>query len=394
VDSCFGGFAYGAAAGIDLTAGATCLAIASQRRPRDDRLLYFAALAILATGAMVLLYSIEAGSEGSSTGDLDRAFAVSTLCAFVPLAWYVGVSWSHQKDDEHLSVAGFHLLVAALFALNRFDALVASGTIDMVFLQPFAFPIAVTGAGLTRGARKLASARCDTTRRRAAATSRSALRGLQVQQASERAAAAERDRIARELHDSVSQTLYSIAMVADALPVILDHDPATAGRQATQIRSMTLQALGDLRVLLLELRQSTLESASLAGLLEQMSADAGAVQVVIEGDRDRELPPPVKLAVYRIIQQAVTNARRHAGPATVVVHLRQRAGGLTVSVVDDGVGFDTTVSTPGRHGLQIMRERAAGIGADLRIRSRPGRGTQLRLTWPAPGLPQARTGER
>jgi signal transduction histidine kinase len=197
------------------------------------------------------------------------------------------------------------------------------------------------------------------------------------------AAADERNQIARELHDSVSQTLYSIAMVADVLPTTLQRDPAVATDQARRIRSMTLDALGEVRLMLSDMRDTALGPASLGGLVEQLASPVGGL-VVVEADVGGEvdLAPAAKLAAYRIAQEALTNARRHASASRILVRLEQRGGVTTLWVEDDGTGFEAAAASHSGHGLRIMRERAEEIGAELTIESAPGRGTVVRFSWP------------
>jgi signal transduction histidine kinase len=149
---------------------------------------------------------------------------------------------------------------------------------------------------------------------------------------------------------------------------------------------MTLQALDDLRVLLLEMRESALESASLDGLLEQLGAPQGRPAVVVELDitGDPDLPAAVKLSAFRVAREAITNAARHSAARRVHVRLEQRWDAVTVEITDDGHGFDPEAAASGRHGLSIMQERAEQAGAVLVIDSAPGRGARVRFTWVAP----------
>ena len=200
----------------------------------------------------------------------------------------------------------------------------------------------------------------------------------------ERAATDERQRIARDLHDSVSQTLYSIAMVADALPLTFERDPAAGTEQARQIRSMTLDTLGNLRILLLEMRRPAEEVAPLGDLLHELGGTDAPVVVELDITGDAHLPPEVELAAYRVAQEALVNAHRHADPQQVVVRLEQAADALTLRIVDDGAGFDPRATTAAHHGLEIMRERAEQVAARLTVESDPGRGTQVTFSWPRP----------
>jgi signal transduction histidine kinase len=356
-------------AGIDLSTGVVCLALAPRQAAPGGSLRALGAVSIVAAGSTGLLCAVDQDGCAAPATAADQALVLATISAVLPLAWLVVTAWSHQQDEDRLTVAVFHLLVAALFALNRYDALVADGTISppgSILVQPLVLPALITGWGVLH--------------RRHGRTRLAEHEAL--------GAAGERDRIARELHDSVSQTLYSVAMVADGLLRAVDDDPAAARRHASQIRSMTLTALGDLRVLLLELRQSRLDVGPLGVLLQRMASGTdGLVRVELDVGGEPDPPAAVRIAAHRIALQAVANARRHAAPTAIAVRLRQRGGGLVLTVRDDGAGFDPTAVPPGRHGLAIMRERAEGVGGDLGIDSAPGAGTVVRFAWRTVALP-------
>ena len=199
------------------------------------------------------------------------------------------------------------------------------------------------------------------------------------------AAADVRSRIARDLHDSVSQTLYSIAMMAEALTRSVERDRKVARQNAGQIRAMTLQALADMRTLLFELRPAALAAASLSNLVRQL-ADAttarASVPVTAAISSHADVAAEVKLAVYRIAQEALANALRHGEPRQIFVRLDVRGDGGQLEVVDDGAGFDPSTTRDDSHGIQIMRERAEAIDAELIIESAPRQGTSVQLTWP------------
>jgi two-component system nitrate/nitrite sensor histidine kinase NarX len=124
-------------------------------------------------------------------------------------------------------------------------------------------------------------------------------------------------------------------------------------------------------------------------LLDAMRTRAGVpLRLDIEGDEDTwlALPPEVKQAFYRMAQEAVTNAVKYAGASQIAVRLRWGARGASrMEIADDGVGFDTQLSTPGHFGLAMMRERAQGIGASVHIRSEVGRGTRVVIHWMGTG---------
>lgn len=203
------------------------------------------------------------------------------------------------------------------------------------------------------------------------------------------AAADVRSRIARDLHDSVSQTLYSIAMMAEALTRSIERDRAAARQNAGQIRAMTLQVLAEMRTLLFELRPAALAAASLSNLVRQLADATTArasvpVTAAISGSAD--VAAEVKLAVYRIAQEALANALHHGEPRQIFVRLDVGDDGGQLEVVDDGAGFDPSSTGDDSHGLQIMRERAEAIDAELVIESEPRQGTSVQLAWTRPGL--------
>ncbi|HEV7757622.1 MAG TPA: sensor histidine kinase [Acidimicrobiales bacterium] len=334
--------------------------------------LHLAALTSLTAGATVWLVLLdESQGREPALGAVDWSFTVATIVVFVPFAWLVALAFGRsgrtgRTSEPAAPVAPVILVLVLLFALNRYDALVAAGAVDTVYLQPFALPALLMFAG-ARGAWQAVNRPRSLT----------ALR--------ERAATDERQRIARDLHDSVSQTLYSIAMVADALPLTVERDPAAGREQARQIRSMTLDTLGNLRILLLEMRRPAEEAAPLGDLLHELGGTDAPVVVELDIAGDAHLPPEVELAAYRVAQEALVNAHRHADPQQIVVRLEQAADALTLRIVDDGAGFDPRATTAAHHGLEIMRERAEQVAARLTVESDPGRGTQVTFSWPRPG---------
>ena len=207
-----------------------------------------------------------------------------------------------------------------------------------------------------------------------------------VEQARVDAVAEERGRLARELHDSVTQSLYSIAIVAEALPRVLDREPSEAKRNAEYLRNTTLGALAEMRTLLFELRPSALAAAKLSTLLHQQ-ADALrgrtriAVEVGVDGDAD--LPPDAKIGLYRIVQEAFNNIARHSRATRVGADLRASPRRIAITIEDDGVGFEPGAAPTDRMGLLIMRERAQAIGAQLLVTSKPGQGTRVTIVWPS-----------
>jgi signal transduction histidine kinase/predicted hydrocarbon binding protein len=202
------------------------------------------------------------------------------------------------------------------------------------------------------------------------------------------AVAAERNRLARDLHDAVTQTLFSSSLIAEVLPRIWERNPDEARRRMEELRELTRGALAEMRTLLLELRPSALVEARLAGLLRQLAeATTGRarVPVVLEVEGECKLDAEVKVALYRIAQEALNNVAKHAGDSAATMWLSCQPGRVELRVRDDGLGFDPATLPPNSLGLGIMRERAETIGATLTIESRPGSGTQIKVLWKSSG---------
>jgi nitrate/nitrite-specific signal transduction histidine kinase len=204
------------------------------------------------------------------------------------------------------------------------------------------------------------------------------------EQAEQTAVAAERGRLARELHDAVTQTLFSANLIADVIPRIWKRDPEEGLRNLEELRQLTRGALAEMRTLLLEMRPESLERADIKSLLTQL-ADAfiGRVRVPLnlEIDGDCELTHEVKIAFYRIAQEALNNIAKHSGARQVELHLECQPGLLNLRIKDDGLGFEVDSIPPGHMGIGIMRERANSIRAILKIESRLGQGTTVELEW-------------
>jgi nitrate/nitrite-specific signal transduction histidine kinase len=204
------------------------------------------------------------------------------------------------------------------------------------------------------------------------------------EQAEVAAAAAERTRLARELHDAVSQTLFSASMIADVLPRLWERDPEEGRRRLEDLRRLTRGAMAEMRTLLWELRPSALLETNLGELLGQLSrAVAGRADIDVALNVERLVSPPadVKVALYRIAQEALNNVVKHAQASRVVMILREGEGEVTLSIRDDGRGFASQDIPPGHLGLSTMGERAASIGAALTVESDPGQGTEVYVVW-------------
>ncbi len=206
-------------------------------------------------------------------------------------------------------------------------------------------------------------------------------------QAERSAIVAERNRIARDLHDSVTQTLFTATLVADVIPKLVQRDPEEGARQLEELRKLTRGALAEMRTLLLELRPATLIEVGSEELLRQLTEAArGRARIPIDlaVEMASPLPPDVKVAFYYIAQEALNNVIKHARARQVEVTCRFGEDGATLLVRDDGQGFDPRYVTAEHLGLAIMRERAESIYGMLDIDSTVGRGTTVRVLWRQP----------
>jgi signal transduction histidine kinase len=200
------------------------------------------------------------------------------------------------------------------------------------------------------------------------------------------AALEERQRLARELHDAVTQTLFSASLIAEVLPQLMARDTNEGQRRAGELRQLTRGALAEMRNLLLELRPGALTEVPLEDLLRQLvdataSRSRATITLQLNG-RTGSLPGDVQIALYRLVQESLANVVKHARATLATVSLEADAEHIGIWVQDNGQGFDPAVPTPGHLGLAVMRERAAAVGASLTIESRPGAGTQVSIAWP------------
>jgi signal transduction histidine kinase len=204
------------------------------------------------------------------------------------------------------------------------------------------------------------------------------------EQSRELSVISERNRLALELHDVVSQKLYSLVLTAEAAATLLDRDADAARTQVGKLQEIAKQALDELRSLIFELRPPDLVQDGLCGALRkhvEVLRRVQSVEIDMEGDLELEPDPQRDAEVFRIAQEAMQNALRHAQPTRVVVRLAGEDGQLRLDVVDDGVGFDPQEPElrSRRLGLTSMEERAQRIGGRLDIRSVQGEGTTVRL---------------
>ena len=203
-------------------------------------------------------------------------------------------------------------------------------------------------------------------------------------EAEKNAAMAERGRLARELHDAVTQTLFSASLIADVLPQIWETDPEEARHRLEHLRQSTRGALAEMRTLLLELRPSALLQAETGELFKYLvNAFTGKTRVPasLVFDGSYALPGEVKIGLYRIAQEALNNIAHHAEANQVVLTCLCQPEGVALEICDDGIGFPPGEITAEHLGLRIMKERAEAIGAEITIESKPGHGTIVSVFW-------------
>jgi PAS domain S-box-containing protein len=200
----------------------------------------------------------------------------------------------------------------------------------------------------------------------------------------ESAAAAERSRLARDLHDAVTQTLFSASLIAEVLPRIWDKKPEEARRRLEELRELTRGALAEMRTLLMELRPTALLEAEMKELFHQLSeafTGRARVPVNLKINGQCNLTPEVRVAFYRITQEALNNIAKHAHATQVEVNVDCTADKARLVIIDNGLGFDRRKVASNHLGLGIMEERAESIGATLKITSQPNKGTRVTAIW-------------
>jgi signal transduction histidine kinase/predicted hydrocarbon binding protein len=198
------------------------------------------------------------------------------------------------------------------------------------------------------------------------------------------AVAAERNRLARDLHDAVTQTLFSSSIIAEVLPRIWDRNPDEGLRRLEELRQLTRGALSEMRTLLVELRPAALVDTDLGDLIgHQVNAFNARTRVPVDFDCNctQNPPPEVKEMIYRIVQEVFNNISKHAEANHVMVRLVSQENRTELIIHDDGIGFDLEIAQSEGLGLGIMTERAFNVGARLEISSQIGQGTRLQLIW-------------
>jgi PAS domain S-box-containing protein len=195
----------------------------------------------------------------------------------------------------------------------------------------------------------------------------------------------ERQHLARELHDSLSQVLYGIALGAHTINAQLNHDRPRVAEALAYLLKLVDAGLTEMRALIFELRPETLAAEGLVTALgRQMAAMRirHGIEVQAELEQEPEVSLDVKQALYRVAQESLHNAVKHARASRLDLRLGQQDGQVLLEVRDNGVGFDPQAAYPGHLGLRSMQERASRLGGKLRIHSAPGHGTRVQVCFP------------
>jgi signal transduction histidine kinase len=205
------------------------------------------------------------------------------------------------------------------------------------------------------------------------------------EQAQEWAALEERQRLARELHDSVSQALYGISLGVHTARTLLDRDPRQVREPLEYVLSLADAALAEMRALIFELRPESLEREGLCGALTQQASRLHArygLAVSVSLCDEPTLPLKAKQELYRIAQEAMQNTVKHAQASAVDLRLERAPEAIVLEVCDDGIGFDPADGFPGHLGLRSMRERVMHLDGTFQIESAPGQGTRIQACIP------------
>lgn len=196
-------------------------------------------------------------------------------------------------------------------------------------------------------------------------------------------AAEERQRLARELHDAVTQTLFSASLMADTIAPLLDQDVDLAKQRAAQLVQLNRSALAEMRTLLLELRPEQVLRTSMSDLLTQLAQAVRGrktIELSLAIEDIHPLPPDVHVVFYRVAQEMLNNVVKHSQAKQGAIFLNSSPAGVELRVRDNGIGFDPQTRKAGL-GLTSMKERAELVGATIEFVSQLGQGTEIIITW-------------
>ncbi len=199
----------------------------------------------------------------------------------------------------------------------------------------------------------------------------------------------EKIRLGRDLHDGIIQSLYAVGLTLETIRPQLQHDPAGAERRLDEVRASLNTAIRDVRTYITGLAPENLRRAdfarSVATLAEQLRAGRTArFELNVDDEAGARLTPEQHVEALQIVREAISNALRHGEATHITLRLHHGDGAIGLLIQDNGRGFDSARPPGGGHGLANMKARAARLGADLRIDSRPGQGVRVIATFPIP----------
>ena len=197
----------------------------------------------------------------------------------------------------------------------------------------------------------------------------------------------ERNRLANELHDTISQTLWSMSLITERLPAIWEIDKSEGQRSLATVHQLAQNALEEMRALLLELRPSALTDEKLGDLIRQVAAiiaHRAGLEVSVRIEKEDPVPPEVHFVLYRVVQEALNNVVHHALASHIEIYFNSDSGRVDLTIRDDGLGFDPADIGPDHLGLSIMKDRVQNVGGTIETISHKGQGTLIRVIWTAP----------
>jgi signal transduction histidine kinase len=313
----------------------------------------------------------------------------AAVLGFAAAAAFLYLSLDYPYGPVFL--AGLVAMCSAVVSGHRRSAYLVTGVAfaSLLVLHLIRFPdqpLPLFGAGGWLSSLAIVIAACEWWRAR---RERLEQARLAQEEAERRRGSEERLRIARDLHDSLGHHVSLINVQAGVALHLMDDDPEQARSALAAIKQSSGELLREMRATLGVLRgvdegPPRMPVAGLARLDDLLAENRSAglpVELEVVGAQ-RELPPSVDQAAYRIVQESLTNTRRHAGPARAVVRLRYADDGVTLQVEDDGLGAPTPAEPSGGNGLPGMRERAAALGGTLTAAPRPGGGFRVEAHLP------------
>ncbi|RXI98256.1 sensor histidine kinase [Anaerobacillus alkaliphilus] len=220
-----------------------------------------------------------------------------------------------------------------------------------------------------------------------------------IEQAEQAASLEERRKLARDLHDAVSQQLFAISMTMAAMPRLLEKNPEQAKVVFTDIEKMVNNAQQELRALIMHLRPVTLDGKSfyegLQSLFTELAIKNKHLKIELENNSETTLPSRMEDQLFRVIQEAISNMLRHSKATSFIMKSFEKDGRLFIILEDNGIGFYVDeMEKKGSYGLTSMKERLIELGGNLTVLSYPNKGTKLELRIPIQGVSEQLEGER